>query len=77
MAKHGFTHTHVEHHSDGSHTVHHVHKNPEKDVKHAVADLEAVHQSMHDNLEGEASPEAATGPAAPGTAVSSAPMPGM
>ena len=28
-AGHGFTHTHVEHHADGSHTIHHVHEKTE------------------------------------------------
>ena len=46
-AGHGFTHTNVEHHSDGSHTVHHVHEDgPQKDVKHGVADHDAMMDSM-------------------------------
>jgi hypothetical protein len=50
-ARHGFTHTHVEHHKDGSHTVTHLHhKGGEHDVKHAVADLDGVHDSMEDHL---------------------------
>lgn len=61
--KHGFTHSHIEHHSDGSHTIHHFHhKGPEHDVKHAVADLDGVHDSMQDHLgtpnPGEASADA-------------------
>lgn len=66
-AKHGFMHTHIEHFHDGSGTMHHVHhKGPEHDVEHAVANLEEMHQSMHDNLGGEAEPAmpAAAAPAA-------------
>jgi hypothetical protein len=48
---HKYTHTHVEHHSDGSATVHHVHvEGPHKDAKHAAADLDHVHDSMQDHL---------------------------
>jgi hypothetical protein len=66
-AKHGFTHTHIEHHHDGSATVHHVHHmGPEHDVKHAVSNLDAMHDSMQDHL-GQPNPgeaEANAGPAA-------------
>jgi hypothetical protein len=48
---HGFTHSHIEHHKDGSHTVHHIHEEgPHKDIKHAVADLDGVHDSMEDHV---------------------------
>jgi hypothetical protein len=53
MAKkhHPFSHTHVEHHADSSHTVHHVHKDgPAHDVKHAAMDLDGLHDSMQDHL---------------------------
>ena len=53
MAKkhHGFTHTHIEHHKDGSATVHHVHhEGPHKDVKHAVPSLDHIHDSLQDHL---------------------------
>ena len=57
---HGFTHTHVEHHSDGSSTVHHVHKDgAHKDVKHAVSDLDGMHDSLQDHLGQENPGEAA------------------
>jgi hypothetical protein len=54
MRKHNFSHTVVEHHEDGSHTVHHVHKKhnfagPEKrdgDVKGAAMD----HDGMMDHV---------------------------
>jgi hypothetical protein len=55
---HGFTHTTVHHHKDGSHTVHHHHeKGPEHDVEHAVADHDGMMDSMHEHL----SPEMAGG----------------
>lgn len=48
---HNYSHTHIEHHPDMSATVHHVHKDgPHKDVKHAVADLDSVHDSIQDHL---------------------------
>jgi hypothetical protein len=51
MKHHKFSHTHIEHHKDGSHTVHHKHEDGEKhDVKHAVADLDGAHDSMQDHL---------------------------
>lgn len=54
--KHKFTHTHAEHHKDGSITVHHVHKDgPEHDVKHAAASLDHLHDSLQDHL-GEPNP---------------------
>jgi hypothetical protein len=50
-AHHGFTHSHHEHHADGSITVHHVHhEGPHKDVKHAVSDLDGAHDSMQEHL---------------------------
>jgi len=82
MAKktHNFTHSHHEHHEDGSITVHHVHKDgPHKDVKHAAADLDAAHDSMEDHLgtpnPGEA--EAEAGPQAAGASAPPAPLPAM
>jgi hypothetical protein len=61
-AAHGFTHSTVEHHHDGSHTVRIHHHQPEKSISKAVPDLEGVHQALHDNL---APPEAAAGGAPP------------
>jgi hypothetical protein len=50
-AGHGFTHTHVEHHKDGSHTIHHQHEDgADHDVKHAAAGLDNVHDSMQEHL---------------------------
>jgi hypothetical protein len=69
MKKHGFTHTSVEHHADRSHTVHHSHGDgSSKDVKHAAGDLDAVHDSLQENLN-PSTPQpgspAAAAPAAP------------
>jgi len=49
--KHGFSHTRVQLHKDGSATAHHVHKEgPHKDVKHAVHSLDHLHDSLRDHL---------------------------
>lgn len=73
-AGHGFTHTHVEHHADGSHTVHHVHEDgPHKDVKSAVGDHDGMMDSMMSNTsapnpgeaEANAGPTPAAAPGAP------------
>jgi hypothetical protein len=54
MKKHKFTDTHVEIHDDGSASIHHMHKDgPTHDVKHAVMDLDG----LHDCLEGHCNPE--------------------
>lgn len=51
MKKHSYSHTHIEHHKDGSHTVHHQHESDmKKDVKHAVPDLDGMHDSMEEHL---------------------------
>jgi hypothetical protein len=68
MPKHKFTHTHIEHHPDGSKTIHHVHKDgPQHDVKHAVPNMDGVHDSLEEHMgepnKGEA--EAMAQPAAP------------
>lgn len=50
MKKHKFSHTHVEHHKDGSHTVHHVHEEgPHKDVKGAAGDHDAMLDHVMDH----------------------------
>ncbi|HZS43342.1 MAG TPA: hypothetical protein VFA52_03965 [Candidatus Paceibacterota bacterium] len=50
-AGHGYHRTHIEHHHDGSATVHHVHEDgPEHDRKHAVANLDKIHDSIQDHL---------------------------
>ena len=64
--KHGFHSTTVKHHKDGSHTVHHHHEDPAKDVEHAVADHDGMMDSMQEHL-GEGAGEAeAAGPAGAG-----------
>jgi hypothetical protein len=79
-AGHGYTHTHIEHHADNSHTVHHVHEDgPHRDVKGAVADHDGLMDHMMDHTSapnpGEA--EANAGPAAPGApAAATTPVPG-
>jgi hypothetical protein len=82
-AGHGYTHTNVEHHADGSHTVHHVHEDgPHKDVKGAVADHDGLMDHMMDHTSqpnpGEAEANAGPAPAmAPGAPTpGGAPMPG-
>jgi hypothetical protein len=72
-AGHGFKSTHIEHHGDGSATVHHMHADgPEHDVKHAVSDLDGMHDSMQDHLgtpnPGEAEANAGSDAAAAGAA---------
>lgn len=80
MAKkhHKFTHTHIEHHDDGSHTVHHVHQDgPHKDVKGAVADHDSLMDHMMDHTSapnpGEAEANAGPSPAASAAAPMAAP----
>lgn len=68
MKKHHFAHSHMEHHADGSITVHHQHESdPGKDVKHAVADLDGAHDSMEEHL-GQPNPGEGQMAAAPAAA---------
>jgi hypothetical protein len=82
MAKkhHKYSHSHIEHHKDGSHTVHHVHEDGQQhDVKHAVGGLDELHDSMQDHL-GMANPGEAVanaGPSTPGAAAPAVPAPGV
>lgn len=51
MKKHEFTHSSIEHHGDGSHTIEHHHKDgAHKNVKHAAMNLDHVHDSLQDHL---------------------------
>ena len=70
MKKHSYSHTQVEHHKDGSHTLEHVHESdPKKTIRRAMPDLDAVHDSMEENLgEPNAGEAQATAPGAPGGA---------
>lgn len=67
--KHGFKSTHIDWHHDGSATVHHQHEEPSKDVKHAVTDMDDVHDSLEQNIgapngdEETEAPEAVPSPA--------------
>jgi hypothetical protein len=50
-AKHGFTHTHIEHHADGSSTIHHVHHmGPHMDAKGAAMNHDGMMDHMMDHL---------------------------
>lgn len=50
-AGHGFTHTEVEVHNDGSATIEHHHeKGPDHNVKYAVTDLDGMHDGFEENL---------------------------
>jgi hypothetical protein len=61
--KHGFHHTEIHHHGDGSHTIHHHHVEPEKSVSHAVPDHDSMMDSMQQHLgEAPAGPEATSAP---------------
>lgn len=80
-AGHGFTHTHIEHHADGSHTVHHVHEDgPHADVKGGVGNHDEMmdHMMQHTSAPnpGEAEAEAGPTPAPAAGAPAPAPMPG-
>jgi len=48
--KHKFLRTHVNWHPDGSATIHHEHEDGTSHVKHAVLDLDGVHDSLEDHL---------------------------
>jgi hypothetical protein len=55
-AKHGFTETVIDHHDDGSHTMHHIHKDgSEHDHKYAVEDIDSMHDGLESHL-GEPNP---------------------
>jgi hypothetical protein len=47
---HKFIRTSIEHHDDGSATVDHEHADKNCSVKHAVEDLDAIHDSLEDYL---------------------------
>ena len=49
-AGHGYTHTHITHHHDGSHTIKHHHEDGVSHKEHAVADLDGVHDSLQEHL---------------------------
>lgn len=50
-AGHGFTHTEIELHHDGSATVEHHHeKGADHNMKYAVSDLDCMHDGLEDHL---------------------------
>jgi|SRR5579859_588737 len=49
-AGHGYTRTTIEHHDDGSHTITHEHEDGKSHKKHAVTDLDGIHDSMENHL---------------------------
>jgi hypothetical protein len=74
--KHKFSHTHVEHHKDGSHTIHHQHEDgAQHDVKHAAMNLDGVHDSLQDHL-GTPNPGEAAANAGPSAAPAAVMPPG-
>lgn len=85
-AKHEFSHSTIRHFKDGSHSLHHHHESDKtKDVKHAVATDDAMHDSLHQHVgipnSGEAQANAGQsgipGEAAAAPAAAGAPAPGM
>lgn len=75
-AGHGFKHMHIEHHKDGSGTMHLQHEDGSaSDVKRAVGNLDQMHDAMQDHMgtpnpgeaEADAGPEAVAAGAAPET----------
>jgi hypothetical protein len=72
---HPYSHTHVEHFSDGSHHVHHVHESDsKKDVHSGVANHDALMDHIMDHTS-QSNPGEAEANAGPTPAPSSAPMP--
>lgn len=68
-SKHGFTHSTIKHHHDGSKTVTHHHVEPEKTIEHAVPDLAGAQASLEQHVGESAQPSAQGAPpmaAAPG-----------
>ena len=50
--QHPYKRTHIEHHEDGSHTIHHEHEQgPEGDKHHAVASHDEMMDKLQDNLQ--------------------------
>jgi hypothetical protein len=48
---HKFHRVHIEHHHDGSHTAHYSHEDgASQDKKHAVGDLDSLHDSIEDHV---------------------------
>lgn len=82
--KHSFSHTVVEHHKDGSHTVHHIHEKhghqhttPERDgdVKHGTSSHDEMVDSVMDHTSEPNEGEEQAAQAAP--AAGATPPPGV
>jgi hypothetical protein len=69
--KHKYTHSHIEHHDDGSHTTTHHHEDGKSHKKYASADHDAMVDGLMDHTsapnpgEEQAMPPAAAGGAPP------------
>ena len=50
MAHNGHTYLEIEHHDDGSGTLSYTHSDPARCLRHAVADLDAIHDSLEEYL---------------------------
>jgi hypothetical protein len=77
--KHKYTHTHIEHHDDGSHTTEHHHEDGKSHKKYASADHDSMLDGLMDHTS-EANPgeaEAEAGPQAAGASAPPAPLPAM
>ena len=48
-AGHGYTDLHIDHHDDGTHTLHYHHEDGSK-KSHAVMDLDGMHDSLEEHL---------------------------
>ena len=48
--KHKYLSTEIEHHDDGSATIHHEHEDGKSHSRHSVADLDGIHDSLEDHL---------------------------
>jgi hypothetical protein len=84
-AGHGYKHTHITHHDDGSHSIHHEHEDG-KHKDYAVADHDAMMDGMMDHTSqpnpgeqesAEANPMAGSGAAPAGAPPVAAPAQGV
>lgn len=70
-SKKKYRHTHIEHHSDGSHTIRHTPAEGGEEMSYSRPDTAGMMSGLQENLGGaeqsgaEEAPEAAAGPAAP------------
>lgn len=58
MRKHGISHTHIEHHHDGTHKItHHYIKHNVGPTEHGAEHMEALHDLLEENLGGKPTAE--------------------